>query len=230
MNENNIINSIFRCIDDYVKTQAPSGYCKYTASMPVKAIFNVKTEESVPVLDDDGNPVREAPVSGEKGPGRLRRKTVKLEKPILASKVFFEDGTWTVVKNSGEDAIELTNVKLEDGTYVTTASDASKERALAYAIVKHAFGYADPVTHEVKGANLGRRFEKVLKASIDKRIFEAKSKIKKIASETARKPETKKPEESGKNTDLASKKILDMMKSVLPEIVKLAKNAKTPET
>ena len=116
---------------------------KYTASMPVKAIFNVKTEEMVPVLDEDGNPKF---VAGENGKKRMVKQAKKLEKPVLASKVFFEDGSWTIVKNSGEDTIDLVEVKLPNGNTVVTASDASKERALAYAVVKHAFGRVNPST------------------------------------------------------------------------------------
>lgn len=155
---------------------------KYTASMPVKAIFNVKTEELVPALGEDGKPLVKS--------GRIVKTAKKLDRPVLASKVFFEDGTWTVVKNSGEDTIDLVEVKTPDGRTVVTASDASKERALAYAVVKHAFGKADPDTGEVYGANLGRRFEKVLKASVDQRVSaatkqDAREKREKHASKRA---------------------------------------------
>ena len=80
--------------------------------MPVKAIFNLKTEDMVAALDDDGNPVYEL---GENKTKRLVKRAKTLEKPILASKVFFDDGSWTVVKNSGEDTVDVEEKKLSDG-------------------------------------------------------------------------------------------------------------------
>ena len=227
-------------------TDAERKGCFYTASMPVKAIFNVKTEETIPVLDENGKPIYDELPTGEK---YMVKKTIKLEHPVLASKVFFEDGTWTVVKNTGEDSIDLVEVKLPNGQKVITASDASKERALAYAIVKHAFGKADPKTREVKNANLGRRFDKILKASIDQRICSAMSKskqkkaakvkrqeIKQTESETkAKKSINKKPvidiepaiitKLFGENkiSDIDKKEIANMVQNAMPDIMKLAK-------
>ena len=132
--------------------------------MPVKAIFNLKTEDMVAVLDDDGNPMYEL---GENTRKRLVKRAKTLEKPILASKVFFDDGSWTVVKNSGEDTVDVEEKKLSNGKIVKVATDASKERAIAYAVVKRVFGRVDLTTGEVKSANLSRRFEKVIAASID---------------------------------------------------------------
>lgn len=191
--------------------ESPDSGIKYTAAMPVKAIFNVKTEKMVPVLDKNGNIMYEEGL-GENQPKRILRKAVKLKNPILASKVFFEDGTWTVVKNAEEDPVELVNVKLPDGSTVVTASNGSKERALVYAIAKHAFGVADPITKEVTCANLSRKFEKVLENSIDQQIVEARSKIK---TKTASKPVFKKPLPN-KSTKLAFKsKLVDDLKEQL---------------
>ena len=156
--------------------------------MPVKAIFNLKTEDMVAVLDDDGNPVYEL---GENKMKRLVKRAKTLEKPILASKVFFDDGSWTVVKNSGEDTVDVEEKKLSNGKTVKVATDASKERAIAYAVVKRVFGCVDPVTMEVKGANLGRRFEKVIAASIDQNVVNTKEKIKKADKNVDKKPDEK---------------------------------------
>lgn len=201
----------------------PEPGIKYTASMPVKAIFNVKTEETVPVLDEDGEPKF---VTGENGKKRMLKRVQKLEKPILASKVFFEDGSWTVVKNSGEDTIDLVTVKLPNGNTAITASDASKERALAYAVVKHAFGRVNPETKEVYGANLGRRFEKVLKASIDQRISNAGGKA--VPEKTPEPARCAKKEKRGKcgcgNAD--KEMVKDLLKGALAELAKLVKSDK----
>ena len=165
----------------YVPTQG-------SVPMPVKAIFNLKTEDMVAVLDDDGNPVYEL---GENKMKRLVKRAKTLEKPILASKVFFDDGSWTVVKNSGEDTVDVEEKKLSNGKTVKVATDASKERAIAYAVVKRVFGCVDPVTMEVKGANLGRRFEKVIAASIDQNVVNTKEKIRKADKNVDKKPDEK---------------------------------------
>ena len=162
---------------------------KHSAPMPVKAIFNLKTEDMVTVFDDDGNPVYEL---GENKTKRLIKRAKILEKPILASKVFFDDGSWTVVKNSGEDTVDVKEKKLSNGKTVKVATDASKERAIAYAVVKRMFGRVDPVTKEVKGANLGRRFEKVIAASIDQNVGNAEEKIKKAEAKSAQQAKPKK--------------------------------------
>ena len=165
---------------------------KRSAPMPVKAIFNLKTEDMVAVLDDDGNPVYEQS-SGENSPKKVVKRAKTLEKPILASKVFFDDGSWTVVKNSGDDTVDVEEKKLPNGNTVKVATDASKERGIAYAVVKRVFGRVDPVTKEVKGANLGRRFEKVIAASIDQNVGNAEEKIKKADEKPVQKAKSKKP-------------------------------------
>lgn len=165
---------------------------KRSAPMPVKAIFNLKTEDMVTVLDDDGNPVYEQS-EGENSPKRVVKQAKTLEKPILASKVFFDDGSWTVVKNSGDDTVDVEEKKLSNGKTVKVATAASKERGIAYAVVKRVFGRVDPVTKEVKGANLGRRFEKVIAASIDQNVGNAEEKIKKVDEKPVQKAKLKKP-------------------------------------
>ena len=164
---------------------------KRSAPMPVKAIFNLKTEDMVTVLDDDGNPVYER-ASGENSPKKVVKRAKTLEKPILASKVFFDDGSWTVVKNSGEDTVDVEEKNLPNGNTVKVATDASKERAIAYAVVKRVFGRVDPVTKEVKGANLGHRFEKVIAASVDQNVGNAEDKAKKTEAKPAQQAKPKK--------------------------------------
>lgn len=179
--------------------------------MPVKAIFNLKTEDMVPVLDDDGNPVYEQG-AGENAPKKIVKRAKTLEKPILASKVFFDDGSWTVVKNSGDDTIDIEEKKLSNGKTVKVATDASKERAIAYAVVKRVFGRVDFVTKEVKGANLGRRFEKVIAASIDQNVGNAEDKVKKTEAKPAQQAKPKKPACKYRQIDEKSlKETLDLL-------------------
>lgn len=172
---------------------------------PVKAIFNVKTEEEVPLLDDDGNEKYAELRPGENPGARRKLKTTRpLDRPVLATKVTFSDGSWTVVKNSGDDEIGLVEVKLPDGRTVMTADDASKERAIAYAFIKRAFGKVDPATKETTSANLGRRFEKLLAESFDQTVSKAKAEAERNmrrartedkgkTEKTEKKPEAEKP-------------------------------------
>lgn len=169
---------------------------------PVKAIFNVKTEEEVPVLDDDGNEKYAELRPGENPGARRKLKTTRpLDRPVLATKVTFSDGSWTVVKNSGDDEIGLVEVKLPGGRTVTTADEASKERAIAYAFIKRAFGKVDPATKETTSANLGRRFEKLLAESFDQTVSKANAEAERALrrartedkGKTEKKPEAAKP-------------------------------------
>ena len=192
---------------------------KRSAPMPVKAIFNLKTEDMVTVLDDAGNPVYEQ-ASGENSPKKVVKQAKTLEKPILASKVFFDDGSWTVVKNSGEDTVDVEEKKLSNGKTVKVATDASKERAIAYAVVKRVFGHVDPVTKEVKGANLGRRFEKVIEASVDQNIGNAEDKIKKAESKSAQQALHAKPKKSTCKCRQVDEKSLKDTLDLLGELAK----------
>jgi hypothetical protein len=152
--------------------------------VPVNAIFNLKTEDMVTVFDDDGKPMYQQ-TPGANSPKKVVKQAKTLEKPILASKVFFDDGSWTVVKNSGDDTVDITEKELSNGKTVKVATNASKEHAVAYAFVKRILGHVDPVTKEVKGANLGRRFEKIIAASIDQNVENAEIKIKKAKAKPA---------------------------------------------
>ena len=192
---------------------------KRSAPMPVKAIFNLKTEDMVTVLDDAGNPVYEQ-ASGENSPKKVVKQAKTLEKPILASKVFFDDGSWTVVKNSGEDTVDVEEKKLSNGKTVKVATNASKERAIAYAVVKRVFGHVDPITKEVKGANLGRRFEKVIEVSVDQNIGNAEDKIKKAEAKSVQQAQQAKPKKSTCKCRQVDEKSLKDTLDLLGELAK----------
>ena len=185
--------------------------------MPVKAIFNLKTEDMVPVLDENGEPVWES--AGENQPKRKLKQAKTLEKPILASKVFFEDGSWTVVKNSGEDTVDIEEKALPDGRTVKVATAASKERAIAYAVVKRAFGSVS-ATGEVKGANLGRKFDKVLANSVDQNAGNIA-----VKTENPEESEPKKQKPKGKCScrRLDAQKLENLLKIVSGAVEELAK-------
>lgn len=191
--------------------------CISGSPAPTKAIFNLKTEEMVPVLDENNNPVYAEGAPGENSPKKLARRAVPLDKPVLASRVFFDDGTWTVVKNSSEDAVEVEEKTLSDGRTVKVATNASKERAIAYAIVKRMFGRVDPFTGEVRGANLGRRFDKIIAASTDQNVKCAEDKAKKAEAKPAQQAKPKKPARKCRQID---EKVLKDLLGMLGEFAK----------
>ena len=88
-------------------------------------VYNTKVEDTVTVTRPDGT---------------VQKEAVPLEHPVLATTVYFVDGTKVTVKNSDKDPITLVEekVKLSDGseTTVKTASHEAKEMGLVYAIVK----------------------------------------------------------------------------------------------
>lgn len=67
-------------------------------------------------------------------------KTENLDRPVLATTVFFADGTKVTVKNSDKDEVTVVDkaVKLSDGSEISvkTASQESKEIGVVHAIVK----------------------------------------------------------------------------------------------
>lgn len=123
-----------------------------------RVVFNTKTTDEVARLDESG-----APLKDEKG--RVVKETVKLDSPVLATVVYFADGTKSTVKNSHGDKITLVKEKvaLSDGSTVEveTASEQSKENGLMAAILKRMVTGLDE-----DGNSTGRKFSKFLKAAV----------------------------------------------------------------
>lgn len=128
-----------------------------------RVVFNLKTTENVPVLGPDGKQTID--------PETLKpvKKTVALDHPILATVVFFNDGTKVAVTNSPHDKVELD----KDGY----ATDASKEAGIVYAIVKRMIGCVDD-----KGNVEGNGFGRILRDIIEKKSYDTQ-KEEKLAKE-----------------------------------------------
>ena len=150
--------------------------------MPVKfpgisrVQFNLKTTDTRPVLDADGKPVTD-----EKG--RVKRETFDVT-PVLATIVYFTDGTKCTVVNSDADAVEVVDVKLSDGTTVKAASETSKERAVVYAIVKRLLGKVGRTdkqgkfhSNEIDGNGFGRKLRDIVAGAYDEQVQAAKNRI-----------------------------------------------------
>lgn len=112
--------------------------------------------------------------------------------PVLATIVYFNDGTKTVVQNSKLDKITLEDVTLSDGTVVKTASAQSKELAVIYAIVKRLFGSIDKLGNVVD-TGLARRLGDIVAAGYDTDVEAAKNRITENARKTAAAKQAQKP-------------------------------------
>lgn len=113
------------------------------------------------------------------GDKRILDKTGKdtgKTRKVLATTVFFEDGTKSVVQNCENDPVKFN----EDGT----ASVESKEAGIVYAIAKRIFGTLDEKTGIVNGGAFGAKLRKLVKTAYDENVARAK-----IAEEKALKKE-----------------------------------------
>ena len=138
-----------------------------------RVIYNLKTEETVVVTDADGNPIMETfTLKDGTSAQRRKRTTRKLDNPILATTVYFNDGTKVTVVNSINDKVDLATEKVtRNGVTVeaVTASKAAKESGLVYAICKRAFGKPDE-NGTIIGDGFGRKLGDIVDGAYDELI------------------------------------------------------------
>lgn len=161
---------------------SPSTFCDFIRKMdasnayvpPIsRIIFNLKTTETIAQKDADGKPILDAK-------GRVKREVVAC-KPILATIVYFRDGTKVSVVNSDVDTVkteqkEITytdlakdgkEVTVKSGKFATVATEAAKEAGVVYAIVKRIFGLIDLKTGNVSGNGFGRQLKEIVSMAYD---------------------------------------------------------------
>ena len=143
-----------------------------------RVIFNLKTTDTKPVVGQDGKPVTD-------DKGRVKREIVEI-KPVLATCVYFADGTKVTVVNSNLDAVnierkEITYSVVDDsgkktevktGKFAVVASNASKEAGIVYAIAKRLLGAVDDdrrsrTYNQVKGNGFGRKLHEIVDMAYD---------------------------------------------------------------
>lgn len=172
--------------------------CKAVRFPGVKRVqFNLKTTDYKRDLDAEP---RTIVVKGQKKvvypyvKGPDGKKVVIDIDPVLATIVYFTDGTKVVVTNSATDKVDLVDVALSDGTVVKTASSQAKERALIYALVKRLYGTPD-VLGNIENVGLARRLNDMVQNGYDTRLEDAKNRIaeaaRKAAAAKAQKPAKK---------------------------------------
>lgn len=185
-------------------------------------VFRLKTEEDVPVVKN-GKPV-EVQATDPKGNKMFTKKGVpimkaltekkRLANPILATTVYFDDGTSSTVKNTEHDGVKTEKVRLGDGTETEVASNCSKEAGVVYALVKRAFGPVDE-KGKARGGGFGKILSGIVAAGRDqnldeaklaakKRLAKAKAKAKAKAGPEAEEPTATKSKPKGKKKPLSA--------------------------
>lgn len=175
------------CMCDGRPIELPAKYAKKNKTDKFKADpvkfpgisrvqFNLKTTSTRPVIGLDGKPVVD-------DKGRVKRETFAVT-PVLATIVYFTDGTKCTVVNSEADPVEVEDVKMADGTIVKAATAASKERALVYALVKRLLGKVGKTdrngrfhSNEIDGNGFGRKLRDMVENGYDEQIQAAKNRI-----------------------------------------------------
>lgn len=104
---------------------------------------------------------------------------------VLATVVFFDDGTKSVVKNCLADEISTETVEVADGVCVEVGDYDSKERGLLYAIMKRIVSSLDADGNVVSGA-LGNSLRKLIDQSIDQNVIAASKCAAKRCSDAMR--------------------------------------------
>lgn len=137
---------------------------------------------------------------------RGTKKTENGERPVLATIVYFDDGTKISVVNSEHDGLELA----ADGK----PTFESKERGIIYAIMKRIFASHYTVTSEgfsLKTQGLGQFLTKLVNNAIDQQDEIVKRAAEKAEAKKKYEEETAKPKV--KNPSLA-KCVIDLSQSI----------------
>jgi transcriptional regulator NrdR family protein len=150
-----------------------------------RVVFNLKTDKRIRVKDE---------TTGEE-----KTETVKLDNPILVTKIWWADGTSTTVKNSEHDKVETEEVELEDGRKVTVATECSKTFGIMAAVTKRTCGVPDK-NGEMINTNLGKILSDIVKSAYDQNVETEKTRIKnakrkaaaEVRAQKAKEPKAKK--------------------------------------
>ena len=193
--------------------------------------FNLRTEEKVAVKDENGEPKRipaknrdGSEIKGKKGNvvTKVQYETRKLDNPVLVTRVTFEGGTSVTVRNSEHDPVETEQVEVEKGSGVkaTVASRCSKERGIAYAILKRACGIVGD-KGEVGGNGLGRILNEIVDEGYDQQFEEAKSRLLRSKKKAAFE-ELKKQPKKAKQKRYSYNELVQLAGPILESLAKKA--------
>lgn len=202
-----------------------------------RVIFNLKTTETRPVLDEAGKPVTD-----EKG--RVKRQVVAVT-PELATVVYFMDGTKCTVVNSDKDVVTTeekevfywdfkpdgSETKVMTGRKVQVASEAAKEAGVVYAIVKRIFGKVGKTDKqgklhedEIDGNGFGRKLRDIIADAEDNQYEAAfNDELKKLAVKEHKDREAAAKERKANRTPTVEENIATLVKQNAELLAKLNK-------
>lgn len=169
-----------------------------------RVVFNLKTDKRIHVTDE---------ATGEK-----KTETVKLDNPVLVTKVWWADGTSTTVKNSEHDRVETEEAELEDGRKVTVATECSKTFGIMAAVTKRTCGVPDKNGEMVK-TNLGKILSDIVNSAYDQNLETEKTKIKNAKRKAAAEERAQKAKEP-KAKKYSINEILNLIGPILEKAVK----------
>lgn len=172
----------------------------------------------------DGKPIKQLPKDSGK---QLRDKDMfEMTEPkdILATVVYFSDGTKVSVTNSEADGLKLVEHTLSDGKTTTVASPESKELGLIYAVLKRLTAVFND-DGSIKSAPLGRILRDIVAESYDTQIEAAELSIARAKSKAEHKAKlnTAKPKQTYSIRDT-----LERINTVLDRIEVVPKDDEKP--
>ena len=169
-----------------------------------RVVFNLKTDKRIRVKDE--------------ATGEEKTETVKLDNPVLVTKVWWADGTSTTVKNSEHDRVETEEVELEDGRKVTVATECSKTFGIMAAVTKRTCGVPDKNGEMVK-TNLGKILSDIVNSAYDQNLETEKTKIKNAKRKAAAEERAQKAK-MPKTKKYSINEILNLIGPILEKAVK----------
>lgn len=173
-----------------------------------RVVFNLKTE--------DRRLAESAP--GEKP----TYETYELKNPILTTKIWWADGTTTIVKNSLHDKVEVKEVDV-GGRKVKVATDCSKELGVAMATVKRTCGVPD-AKGEIVGTGMGKILRDIVANGHDQVLEDAKAKAAKAAKKAEFEKRAAEPKKAKKKV-WTQKDIIQMLGPLLERMLATANQA-----
>lgn len=167
-----------------------------------RIIFNLG-KKAYPVRNADGKVQKDEagkPVLGD-------------EVPVLATTVFFIDGTKVTVVNSANDPVDTEEAVLSNGSKVLAATPESKERGIIYAVIKRMLSH-ESYDGKMEDSGISRILSDLVKSGHDSNIAKAEAKIQKANAkakyeEMLKNPKPKKVRYSVNDTLARINKLLD---------------------
>lgn len=147
------------------------------------------------------------------------KKATADEPAVLATIVFFDDGTKSIVKNCLSDAVGSEDWKLSDGSTVEVASQDSKERGFVYALLKRLLSNLDEDGNAVC-SGLGNSLREIVAGAVDQNVVAAEKRIAK--TKPAEQPACEKPAKKAKRDEAGWKDISESLSCLAKLVEKLA--------